>query len=142
MGSQGWQSQWLSIRDEFGDSNQWVAVAYADHIRAGSPTPLEICEFAIRNDCRAFLIDTFLKDNKTLKSWLSVQQLSELIQSAHGAGLIVALAGSVGPNDLSQLIPLQPDLIAVRGAVCEGSLRLGSVSADRVAEFRRAMLNC
>jgi uncharacterized protein (UPF0264 family) len=135
----GWQNQLLSIREEIGFSNRWVAVAYADHIRAASPTPLEICEFAIHSGCHAFLIDTFVKDSHTLTSWLSDAQLSTLIQRARAAGLVVALAGSVSANDLLRLIPLGPDLIAVRGAVCEGTSRLSSVSADRVADFRRAM---
>jgi uncharacterized protein (UPF0264 family) len=127
-----WQNQWRSTRDEIGTSYRWVAVAYADHVRAGSPSPQDICEFAVRSGCDAFLIDTFVKDCHTLTSWLNVEQLSDLIQSAQTAGLKV----------LSQLFPLRPDLIAVRGAVCEGNVRLGRISGARVAAFREAMRNC
>jgi uncharacterized protein (UPF0264 family) len=141
-GASAWKKQWLSIRDELGISNRWVAVAYADHLRAGSPTPLEIFDFAVQSGCHAFLIDTFVKDRQTLTAWLSVDQLSALIQRARTAGLMVALAGSIGRDDLPHLIPLASDLIAVRGAVCEGNERLSTVSAHRVAEFRQAMRDC
>jgi len=43
----------------------------------------------------------------------------------------VALAGSLGPAEIEQLLPAEPDWFAVRGAACGGQ-RLGVVDADQV----------
>ena len=109
-----------------------VAVAYADWRRARAPTPLEIRDFAIDNATGAFLIDTWQKDGSTLLDWLSLLEVEDLQKRCRSAGVPVALAGSLGPAEIRTLLPLHPEWIAVRGAVCQGRQRESVVEENKV----------
>jgi uncharacterized protein (UPF0264 family) len=61
-----------------------------------------------------------------------------MIDGLHAAGLFVALAGSIGLDQLHELMTLQPDIIAVRSAVCVDG-RTGRVDAPRVAALRATL---
>ncbi len=108
-----------------------VAVAYADWQRARSPEPAAVAAFAGEHGCGALLLDTWGKDGMTLLDWLS---LTEICGLCRGAGVPVALAGSLGLDQIRRLLPARPAWFAVRGAVCRGG-RLGPIDATRVAEL-------
>jgi uncharacterized protein (UPF0264 family) len=134
-----WQSKWLEFRRQFPSSVQWVAVAYADADRAGSPGIAEVMEAAAATDCRVLLLDTFVKDATTLLSWFSADELLELRRRCTELGLRLALAGRLGMPDLPVLQRIAPDLLAVRGAVCDGSDRSKTVCQEMVQRLRLAM---
>ncbi|HZT83481.1 MAG TPA: (5-formylfuran-3-yl)methyl phosphate synthase [Gemmataceae bacterium] len=114
-----------------GTSCQPVAVAYADWRLAGSPEPAEVCAFACDRRFGAFLLDTFTKDGRTLLDFLGSDALRSLRDQCRAAGVRIALAGSLGADEISFLLPLAPDWFAVRGAACAGG-RQGQVSVERV----------
>lgn len=134
-----WQSKWLDFRGHFSGTVQWVAVAYADADRAGSPGIAEVMEAASATDCRVLLLDTFVKDATTLLSWVSPDELLTLRQRCTELGLRLALAGRLGMPHLPALQQIAPDLLAVRGAVCDGSDRSKTVCQEMVQRLRRAM---
>jgi uncharacterized protein (UPF0264 family) len=107
-------------------------VAYADWQRADAPPPQEVCDFAHTRHWGAFLIDTWGKDGTTLLDWLSPDQLAGLRERCRAAGLPIALAGSLGPEQLRLLRPLRPDWFAVRGAACRHGRRTSPIDAGRV----------
>ncbi len=109
-----------------------VAVAYADWHRAAAPCPADVCAFATHRKWGAFLLDTWQKDGTTLLDWLTLDELSELRGRCRNAGVPIALAGSLGAEQLRRLRPLQPDWFAVRGAVCRGGERARAIDQDRV----------
>jgi uncharacterized protein (UPF0264 family) len=109
-----------------------VAVAYADWQRAGAPAPAQVCAFVCARRWGAFLIDTWRKDGTTLLDWLPFDELQELRDRCRGAGVAVALAGSLGAEQLRPLHPLRPDWFAVRGAACRDGRRIATIDADRV----------
>jgi uncharacterized protein (UPF0264 family) len=109
-----------------------VAVAYADWSRANAPSPADVCDFAIAHSWGAFLLDTWRKDGTTLLDWLSLSELTELRTRCQHAGVPVALAGSLGKAEIRDLLVLQPDWFAVRGAVCRSGRRTDSIDASRV----------
>lgn len=117
-----------------------VAVAYADSHRIGSPSPAEIAEFAITERLPALLIDTWGKDGLTLPRLLSKSALRTLMVRCREGGVRVALAGSLGVDQLLELAPLAPDWFAVRGAACSGG-RGGTVDAERVRQLVRVIQN-
>jgi (5-formylfuran-3-yl)methyl phosphate synthase len=108
-----------------------VAVAYADWVPAESPRPADVVAFASGRRSSVMLLDTFQKDGSTLLSWLSTDEVAALVESCRAGNVKIALAGSLGPAEIQQLLPLAPDWFAVRGAACEGG-RVGRVTADRV----------
>ncbi len=112
-----------------------VAVAYADWRRADAPRPEEVCSFATEQAAGAFLIDTWQKDGSTLLDWLSLQEIKRLQEHCRTAGVPMALAGSLGPAEIRMLLPLCPDWIAVRGAVCQQRQRSAAVVEGKVRQL-------
>ena len=116
-----------------------VAVAYADWRRANAPAPDEVTAYAIKNRWPVVLFDTWRKDGATLFDWLPVPDLARLTQPLHAARLRFALAGSLAFEHLPLLTPLNPDWLAVRGAVCRQGDRGAVLDGDRVARWTRAL---
>jgi uncharacterized protein (UPF0264 family) len=108
-----------------------VAVGYADWVSAEAPRAADVAGYACMFGFPAVLLDTYTKDGTPLTAWLPTDQIMQIVRSCRSAGVLVALAGSLGPAEIEQLLPLAPDWIAVRGAACEGG-RGGRVTADRV----------
>jgi uncharacterized protein (UPF0264 family) len=115
----------------------FVFVGYADHFRANAPSVEELMHIA--EECQAswFLIDTFLKDGKSLFEWYNPLELARLCENWRKRGGKIALAGSLTEEDTRIAANCRPDLVAVRGAACVGG-RLGAVSEDRVAKLVEA----
>ena len=134
-----WISEWNRLRASMRGQHAWVAVGYADHDRAGAPNVNAVLHAAVQTGCSVLLIDTHTKDGSSLLSWLTVDQLSELRRQTLLHGLKLALAGRVTSGDLPQLLTINSDIIAVRGAVCDRGNRTAAVSKDLVKQFRAAM---
>ena len=134
-----WQQAWTTVRTLFPGDHEWVAVAYADSERAASPSPNEVCEAAIASQCRVLLLDTFLKDTTTLLDWQSAADLRELRRKTQQHGMLLAMAGRVSREVALQLLPLAPDIIGVRGAVCVGGQRTSTIDAQRIDELRAVL---
>jgi (5-formylfuran-3-yl)methyl phosphate synthase len=117
---------------------RFVAVAYADAERAGAPAPVDVVGYACDHAAGAMLLDTWHKDGTSLLDWLDVDAIGRIIERCRAAGVKVALAGSLGLPQITQLRPTRPDWFAVRAAVCQGGRRLAMVHQDRV----RALVEC
>ena len=130
----GWAELLCKRFGQFADAKP-IAVAYADYERADSPSPDEILDFARENRLAGFLIDTFVKDGRCLFDWLSDSQLASLIASAKEANLLIALAGSLSGDDFRRAAAFGPDIVAVRGAACRDTRRVGAVDVDCVRQL-------
>ncbi len=136
-----WPSAWCDLQSRVGrqsDATSLIAVAYADWQDCSAPSPNDVIRLAMASNSPGVLFDTFQKDGRHLLDHLTLSELRPLIDELHAAGLFVALAGSIGRDQLLELIKLQPEIIAVRSAVCVGG-RTGIVNADRVAALRAAL---
>lgn len=118
-----------------------VAVAYADWNQAQCPHPLEIVELGASLGAPILLVDTWVKDGKSLLEHLDLEQLAQLRQRATGIGMQMALAGSLTRAKIETLLRLHPDWFAVRGAVCpEGRDRaLDTEKVRELAQWLEAM---
>jgi uncharacterized protein (UPF0264 family) len=112
-----------------------VAVAYADADRVGSLPVARFADLAARAGASGLLLDTADKAGPGLRGLILQGALEAWVSEAHEAGLLVALAGKLGPDDLAFVRDAGADIAGVRGAACEGG-RAGRVSADRVAVLR------
>jgi len=119
--------------------HQAVAVAYADYQRAKSPTPSDILQWAIDFGSPVFLIDTFIKDGKTLLDHMEIKQIAMLIHRAKTHNVAIALAGSLHGDALIKTIIASPDIIAVRGAVCENQNRTSGIDVELVKQIKKMM---
>jgi len=119
-----------------------VAAGYADWRRFGGLSPTEVVKAAGAAKCDLVMVDTAIKDGTTLFDHMSNDELREFVTGAHAEGMQVALAGSLKLVHAEQLLELGPDLIGVRGAVCEDSTnrhtKISPVKTKEFVEFFRS----
>jgi uncharacterized protein (UPF0264 family) len=117
-----------------------VAVAYVDWRRAEAPGVEEVCEFALHNRWGAVLFDTWAKDGTTLLDWLPFTEIVQWCNRCRAANVQVALAGSLGLEQIQTLHSAAPDWFAVRGAVCQGRRRESEIDATAVRRLIEALV--
>jgi (5-formylfuran-3-yl)methyl phosphate synthase len=128
----------LAAAAEHRSAPKVIAVAYADSPAAGTVSPEEIHEAALGSDCSGVLLDTYGKTGSDLFSWITQADLAKWISDLRTDGLLAAVAGGLGIQQMAQACVPLPDVIGVRGAACEGG-RNGTVSSCRVAALRGLM---
>lgn len=116
-----------------------VATGYADAERVGSVNPLLVPEIAHDAKADVAMIDTAVKDGKSLFAFLTADQLRRFVCSAHEYGLKVALAGSLGTKDLPLVEALGVDIVGFRGAACTNGDRVnGRITRENVQALTEA----
>lgn len=132
----GWGEDLLDCRRAITAKIEVVAVAYADFKKAKSINPVEVAKFAKRYRFKAFLLDTFLKDGKTLLNHLKLDEIKEIVSTLKANKVQVALGGGLTLEVAKKLMPLEPDWFAVRGAVCAGGKRGNDLDPDKVKKWK------
>ena len=112
-----------------------IAAAYADHDRCGSAAPDAISDAAVAAGAGGVLIDTWEKDGRTLLDRVAVPELGGWVVRMRSAGMLTALAGSLGPDAIAVVAEADPDVVGVRGAVCSGG-RGGTLDPSRLRLVR------
>ncbi|MGE0212995.1 MAG: (5-formylfuran-3-yl)methyl phosphate synthase [Parvibaculaceae bacterium] len=82
------------------------------------------------------MFDTRIKDGRRLLDHLEPALLRSFVERAREAGLLAGLAGSLEAPDVARLLPLGPDILGFRGALCGAGDRRFALDADRVAAIR------
>jgi uncharacterized protein (UPF0264 family) len=115
-----------------------VAVGYADHLAARAPAPDAVLRLALAAGASGVLLDTWDKGSGDLFHHVAESELAAWVADARGAGLLVALAGSLTLDGVRLAATLGADIVGVRGAACDGG-REGALAAGRVSQLRAAM---
>jgi len=115
-----------------------VAVAYADASPGQALAVAHLPGIAQRAGWHGVMLDTLAKNGVSTLAALGEDAVAAFLAAARERGLMAALAGSLGPDDLRRAVELGADLVGVRGAACEGG-RNGTVSAHRVQALRRGL---
>ena len=84
------------------------------------------------------MLDTADKRSGSLLRHLDMLALSAFVAIARGHGLVTGLAGSLRLEDVATLVPLGPDFLGFRSALCQGA-RTSALDAGRLRELRRAL---
>lgn len=114
-----------------------VASGYADAHRVGAIDPLEIPKVAADSGSDLAMVDTAVKDGKTLFDFMNEETISQFTGEIHDYGLKSALAGSVKEEQLPLLAKLGCDVAGIRGAACVGGDRnTGSIHHEAVARLK------
>lgn len=127
-----WRQAWRSLRDSSPTPGRWIAVAYADWKLAAAPSADDVLDAAIEApDIVGVLLDTWSKAGPAWRpsDWRT------WADRAKSAGLTLAVAGGLTRETIASLDILSPDIVAVRGAACEGENRRGRIDPRRVAEL-------
>ncbi len=136
--SPNWRVRWRRALEQFPAGTLPVAVVYADFQDADAPAPEEVIEVGCQLGCRAMLIDTFDKRGPGLLGVLSIAEVERFVAAARAANMLVVLGGQITAELLPDLLPLDPDYIAVRGAVCRDN-RAGQLDPERIKQFIRRL---
>jgi uncharacterized protein (UPF0264 family) len=108
-----------------------VIAAYADYERINTISPFEMASIAGETGADLAMIDTAVKDGKSLFDYFDIPTLREFADTNRELGLKTALAGSLKFDDIESLKKINPDIIGVRGMVCGGD-RSDSVRPELV----------
>ena len=120
------------------DKNKKVVVAgYADRSRLNtSPGYLEIPDIASKSGADIAMLDTCIKDGKSLFDFLNVDELIQFKNKAKEYRLDVALAGNLMKKDLQKIKMIEPDIIGVRSVVCDKYDRNNAIKAELIEELK------
>lgn len=118
-----------------------VVAGYADYRRIkGSPEFLSIPSIASKSNADIAMLDTFIKDDKNLFDFLTLEQLKEFTKRSKENNLKVALAGRLRIEDIDKIKKISPDIIGVRSAVCNGFDRdNGEISSNLILKLKRKL---
>lgn len=111
-----------------------VAVLFAEH----NP-PLWLLDELAQAGCHGVMLDTADKAAGGLLGQMNPAQLSGFLAGARRLGLLNALGGGLRRDDIETLLPLTPDYLGFRGALCRGGLRTSALSVTALAQIRRAI---
>ncbi len=89
--------------------------------------------------CDGWLIDTLTKDGRNLFDFIPETELRDMVLAGKNSGMSTALSGHLRMEDLDELARINPDIVGVRGAVCQKGDRVASVHREAVGEFRRQL---
>jgi (5-formylfuran-3-yl)methyl phosphate synthase len=129
-----WGDRWRLAIDRLSSAVQPVAVVYADWKRADAPPPRAVLRHAAELGCRTILVDTFDKRHGSLLASFTLEDVARFIGQAQASRMLCVLAGSLGRREIQQLLPLGPDVVAVRGAACRDN-RGGPLDPARVRQL-------
>ncbi|AWJ82174.1 hypothetical protein TSH58p_01130 (plasmid) [Azospirillum sp. TSH58] len=87
------------------------------------------------------MLDTAGKGKGRLPSHKTNEELSRFLARARGLGLLTGLAGSLRREDIPALLPLAPDYLGFRTALCAGADRGGALDPTALAAIRDAVPN-
>ncbi len=117
-----------------------VIAAYADYERMGTISPLEMAPLVTENGADVAMIDTGIKDGKSLFDFMDESVLGEFTDLNRSLKQKTALAGSLKFEDLEPpLRCINPEIIGVRGMVCGGGDR-SSVIREELVEKAMSLL--
>ncbi len=120
-----------------------VAAGYAEGKEIGCINPLLIPEIAHESKTHFAMIDTYNKKNgKSIFDLLDFEDLTHFIQTARKWNIGVALGGSITLKHIPTLKRLKPDIVGIRGAVCDDQDRIkGKIRAELILDFNEKLKN-
>lgn len=119
-----------------------VASGYADAYRVGAVDPMEIPRVAADSGADLAMVDTAVKDGKTLFDFMDDEKILNFTDQIHDYGLKSALAGSVKEEQLQTLSKLGCDVVGIRGAACVGGNRnTGRIHRSAVVRLKEMIEN-
>lgn len=82
------------------------------------------------------LLDTRDKARGPLAEILPREMIERFLHAGKSHGLFCGLAGSLRVEDIAALLPLEPDLLGFRGALCRGGIRTAELDGEALRRVR------
>ncbi len=112
-----------------------IAVLFAD-VNFDIQQTVKICKKA---HLTGVMMDTAGKNAGSLLLHRDINELSNFLHTAKNLGLLTGLAGSLREKDIETLLPINPDYIGFRTALCKDLKRTERISADSVIRIRNSI---
>lgn len=123
-----------------GTNTKLIGSLFADNtLHNGGLDPDLMLKLAKESQCDGFLIDTLVKDGRNLFDFIPEERLKEMVMEGKELGMSTALSGHLKMADLDELARVNPDIVGVRGAVCQKGDRDSRVYWESVAEFKKQL---
>ncbi len=127
-------SESLDALGELTAKHAVVAVLFADR----QPPLSRLGDFAAAG-FRGVMLDTAGKGGGGLTIHMTPPELTRFVAEARDLDLFCGLAGSLRREDIPALLPLTPDYLGFRGALCRRGERQSAISPTRLQEIRDAI---
>jgi uncharacterized protein (UPF0264 family) len=111
-----------------------IAVLFAD-----APYDAAFVETVANAGFSGVMLDTMNKNNGSLVALMPAERIAAFVAAAKHHGLLCGLAGSLRKENISVLLPLEPDYLGFRGALCRGTQRTALLDKEAMAEIRWAI---
>lgn len=122
-----------------GFDTKLIGSLFADNPLYDGLDASHMVDLAQDSKCDGWLIDTLTKDGRNLFDFIPESELRDMVLSGKKSGMSTALSGHLKMSDLDELARINPDIVGVRGAVCQKGDRDSAVHRDAVAEFTRQL---
>ena len=114
-----------------------IGSLFADNLLyKGGIDPNLMVKLAKESQCDGWLIDTLVKDGRNLFDFIPEERLKEMVLEGKELGMSTALSGHLKMDDLDELARVNPDIVGVRGAVCQKGDRDSRVYWESVLDFK------
>jgi (5-formylfuran-3-yl)methyl phosphate synthase len=108
-----------------------IAVIFAD-----LPHDFSLLQRLAAAGFKGAMLDTATKSGARLLDYVDIAGLRTFVDLCHDAKLMAGLAGSLEPPDITRLLPLGPNVLGFRGALCAGHKRTQRIDAAQVKLVR------
>ena len=108
-----------------------VAVLFAD-----LPHDFSLLQRLAAAGFKGAMLDTATKSGARLIDHVDIAGLRTFVDLCHDAKLTAGLAGSLEPPDIARLLPLGPNVLGFRGALCTGHKRTQRIDGPQVKLVR------
>lgn len=115
-----------------------VAVVYADWRAAVAPAPEDVLRAARDLRLGAVLVDTWNKSAGGLLDLWLLDEVATIVAAIQETSALAVIAGGLTANAIVRILPLAPDYVAVRSAVCLES-REGRLSFELAEQLARVV---
>ena len=123
-----------------GTQTKLIGSLFADNLLYdGGIDPDLMVKLAKEGQCDGFLIDTLVKDGRNLFDFVPEERLKEMVLEGKELGMSTALSGHLKMSDLDELSRVNPDIVGVRGGVCQKGDRDSRVHWESVADFKKQL---
>ena len=123
-----------------GSNTKLIGSLFADNLLyEGGLDPNLMVKLAKESKCDGFLIDTLVKDGRNLFDFIPEERLKEMVLEGKELGMSTALSAHLKMSDIDELSRVNPDIVGVRGAVCQKGDRDSRVHWESVAEFKKEL---
>lgn len=111
-----------------------IAVLFAD-----TQPDLAILNTLTNHGFHGVMLDTMNKQKGSLSQHMTATAIAQFVNLAKHQQLLCGLAGSLKIEDIARLLPLQPDYLGFRGALCAKHDRTAALNKSAILDIKQAI---